>query len=468
MATSLPEKIDKYSIHSVLGQGAMGVVYKGYDKEIDRYVAVKVLHHHLLTEDMGEELEQRFKHEVKAAAKCLHKNIVTIFNCGFYDGSPYMVMEYIKGVDLRMVLKSRQKFSPAQVIGMISHVLDALHAAHEMGIVHRDIKPANILLLDNGEVKVTDFGVARIDESDLTQIGDVIGTPSYMSPEAKAGASVDNRSDLYSVALVLFELLTLKRLKSVQINSESLSEPLEQLDLSGSQQLKLLKVLTKALENNPELRYQTALQLSKALVDTLEVSIDNYQQADALAETVIQLRSTIKPGSVTGSYGQLTTSNISQLTVEDLSIVEKSLTKYLGPVAKMLVKKQAKKDTTMVQLLNSLSRHIPSTKEREGFMLSLESSGVLKTGNSRTGSQVQNSMNSQGSSKNSPKLSLSCEEVDKLTKQLIVFLGPIAKHVITSTLKKATTRDELNEMLADKIPDRKQRQLFLNSQKNKV
>ncbi|MCK5120405.1 MAG: serine/threonine protein kinase, partial [Methylococcales bacterium] len=214
MLTNQPKKIDKYSIHSVLGHGAMGVVYKGYDKEIDRHVAIKVLHPHLLSGEMGDELEQRFKNEVKAAAKCLHPNIVTIFDCGVSNGSPYMVMEYVQGIDLREILKSQQKFSLAQTIGMTCNVLDALYAAHEMGIVHRDIKPANILLLDTGVVKVTDFGVARIDSSDLTQIGDVIGTPSYMSPEAKAGALVDNRSDLYSAALVLFELLTFKRLKS--------------------------------------------------------------------------------------------------------------------------------------------------------------------------------------------------------------------------------------------------------------
>lgn len=464
MLTDQPKKIDKYSIHSVLGHGAMGVVYKGYDKEIDRHVAIKVLHPHLLSGEMGDELEQRFKNEVKAAAKCLHPNIVTIFDCGVSNGSPYMVMEYVQGIDLREILKSQQKFSLAQTIGMTCNVLDALYAAHEMGIVHRDIKPANILLLDTGVVKVTDFGVARIDSSDLTQIGDVIGTPSYMSPEAKAGALVDNRSDLYSAALVLFELLTFKRLKSTQINTETLAEALEQLELSNPQKHQLINFFNKALETNPGHRYQTALQQSKALAEILEVSIDSYQQADALAETVIQLRSSIKPALESDNSNPLTSSNLSQHTSSDLSIVEKSLTKYLGPIATVLVKKQAKKNTTMDQLLSSLSNHIPSTKEREDFMLSLESSGILKTGNSRAESQVQSSLYSQSSSNTNQKLFLSERDIEKLTTELIIYLGPVAKHMIKSAQKKASTREQLTTILADKIPDLKQRQCFLDNQ----
>mgnify|MGYP000367810375 CR=1 FL=1 len=459
MLTNHPKKIDKYAIDSILGHGAMGVVYKGYDKEIDRHVAIKVLHPHLLSGDMGDELEQRFKHEVKAAAKCLHQNIVTIFGCGTCNGSPYMVMEYVQGIDLGELLKSGQKFSLAQTIGMTCNVLDALYAAHEMGIVHRDIKPANILLLDTGIVKVTDFGVARIDNSDLTQIGDVIGTPSYMSPEAKSGAIVDNRSDLYSTALVIFELLTLRRLRLTQINTDTLSESLNQLELSNLQKEKLITVFNKALESKPEQRYQTALQLSKALTEILDVSIDTYQQADTLAETVIQLRHSIKPTLDTNNFSQLTPSNLSQYHSSDLSIVEKSLTKYIGPIATVLVKKQAKKNTSMDQLLSSLSKHIPSIKEQENFILSLEASGISKNSNIETKSQTQDS---QPSSNNTQKLFLSEQDIDKLTKELIVYLGPIAKRMIKSALKKASTLEELNAILAEKIPDPKQRQHFLD------
>jgi len=472
MSFNHPKNIDKYTILSILGHGAMGVVYKGYDKEIDRHVAIKVLHAHLLSGEMGEEFVQRFKHEVKAAAKCLHQNIVTIFNCGQNNGSPYMVMEFVQGIDLREILKSQKKFTLSQTIGMVCNVLDALFAAHEMGIIHRDIKPANILLLDNGIVKVTDFGVARIDDSDLTQVGDVIGTPSYMSPEAKMGALVDNRSDLYSVSLVLFELLTLKSLRTANINASILSEALEPLDISNSQKENLITFLNKALSSSPDHRYQTALEQSKALAEILDESINNYMQADELAETVIQLRSTIKPLSNQESSSLLSASNHpqhSQYRPADLSIVEKMLTRHLGPIATVLVKKQAHKNDTMGQLLSSLSRHIPSSKERESFMHSMESSGILKNSVSQISSQSHISQHSQSTSgqsasKKNQKVSLSEQELEKLTKALIVYLGPVAKHIIKSALKKASTYEELCVILANKIPDSKQRQQFLDNQ----
>ncbi|MCK5120404.1 MAG: hypothetical protein KAQ91_00400, partial [Methylococcales bacterium] len=230
------------------------------------------------------------------------------------------------------------------------------------------------------------------------------------------------------------------------------------------QKHQLINFFNKALETNPGHRYQTALQQSKALAEILEVSIDSYQQADALAETVIQLRSSIKPALESDNSNPLTSSNLSQHTSSDLSIVEKSLTKYLGPIATVLVKKQAKKNTTMDQLLSSLSNHIPSTKEREDFMLSLESSGILKTGNSRAESQVQSSLYSQSSSNTNQKLFLSERDIEKLTTELIIYLGPVAKHMIKSAQKKASTREQLTTILADKIPDLKQRQCFLDNQ----
>ena len=461
MSLSHPKSIDKYNILTILGHGAMGIVYKGYDQEIDRHVAIKVLHPHLITGEMGDEYVERFKHEVKAAAKCLHQNIVTIFNCGETSGTPYMVMEYVQGIDLREILKSRQQFTLTQTIGMICHVLDALFAAHEMGIVHRDIKPANILLLDNGTVKVTDFGVARIDDSDLTQVGDVIGTPSYMSPEAKAGALVDHRSDLYSVALVLLELLTLKSIRNTKISTGMIIEAIDPLEISGSQREKLISFLEKALAFNPEQRFQTALEQSKALADVLETTIDNYQQADALAETVIQLKSAIKPASDEQDISQLSSSNVSQHRPADLSIVEKALTRHLGPIATVLVKKQAHKNASMEQLLSSLSMHIPSEKERNKFMLSLESSGILKHDQSQL--TDHGSQSSKSGSSNHQKFILSEQELEKLTKELVIYIGPVAKHMIKSAMKKASTYQELCDILANKIPDSKQRQSFLNN-----
>ncbi len=459
-SSDYPQKIDKYKIQSILGQGAMGVVYKGYDSEIDRFVAIKVLHKHLLDGDMADELEQRFKHEVKAAAKCLHQNIVTVFDCGMCHERPYMVMEYVQGVDLRIMLKSGYSFTYNQAIEIVSKTLDALYAAHQLGVVHRDIKPANILLLENGVVKVTDFGVARIDSSDLTQIGDVIGTPSYMSPEANRGAQVDGRSDLYSAALVLLELLTHKRIKPSEIHASAINSSLQKLPLTALQKDHLSQTLVKALSSNPSERFQTAVEFSKALL-SIQISTEApYQQSHELAETIIQLRTKLpKEHPVQTENSQL--SCLSQLNKDELSLVEKSLTQFIGPIAKVMLKKQAKNSPNIVHLLDSLASHISSVKDRNAFIKSIQSTGFFK----KEATSISNiSAAKAGTSQPSIsaiKLKLKDNELAQLTSELTRYLGPVAKHMIKKNLKHCSCLEELHLSLADKIPDEKQRTQFL-------
>lgn len=389
-----PQQLGKYRLDSLLGQGAMGSVYKGFDTEIDREVAIKILHAHLLAGELGEELKQRFVHEVKAAARCQHPNIVTVFDYGLSDESPYMVMEYVKGVDLQIFLRSGHLIPANQAINMVLKVLDALHAAHAMGVVHRDIKPANIMLLDNGQVKVTDFGVVRIDSSELTQIGDVMGTPCYMSPEAHDGGMITHLSDLYTTALVLLELLIKKRLKLLQINPETIQAELTQQNLEPQLIQNLVEVLGIALQIKPKQRYQDALSFYKGLSTCVDMAADYHQLTDDLATTVLKLQSNISDATVlapTPTSNQSSKSkrsetsllmNQSALLKSQLNVVERSLTSYVGAVAKMLVKKQAHKTEDLEQLLDSLIEYIPSLEERKKFIASLETSGIRKGENS--------------------------------------------------------------------------------------
>lgn len=181
------KQISKYQILETIGKGAMGAVYKGRDEVIDRIVAVKVIHPHLMDDGAGGDLKARFQQEAKAAARCLHQNIVTVFDYGVSDETPFMVMEFVEGLDLKSLLRMSGAISVHQSLEIIIQVLDALSYAHANGVVHRDIKPANVIVLDSGQVKVADFGVARIDSSELTNAGDMIGTPNYMSPEGLRG-----------------------------------------------------------------------------------------------------------------------------------------------------------------------------------------------------------------------------------------------------------------------------------------
>ena len=208
---NIPERIGRFKILSMLGRGAMGVVYLGHDEEIDRLVAVKLIRADLLDTDEREGYLGRFRNEAKIAGRCIHANIVGLYDYAMHEGNPYLVMEYVNGVGLQQAFPRGSKRSVEEVIGIALQVLDALHYAHDRGIVHRDIKPANILMLPNGTVKITDFGISRLTSMELTATPLLIGTPSYMSPEQCIGSALDGRNDLFSLGCVLYELIAGER-----------------------------------------------------------------------------------------------------------------------------------------------------------------------------------------------------------------------------------------------------------------
>lgn len=202
------EKIGKYRIEGTLGHGAMGVVYRGMDDSLQRPVAIKTIHAHLLGDQFGEQLLQRFKTEALAAARCQHNNIVTVYDFGQHEGMPYIAMEFVKGRGLDDVLKETDGALPLKRINtLLMGICRGLHFAHQQGIVHRDMKPANVMVMDGDAVKIADFGIARIPTSDLTQIGSQLGTPSYMPPEQREGVEVDQRADIFALGVIIFELL---------------------------------------------------------------------------------------------------------------------------------------------------------------------------------------------------------------------------------------------------------------------
>jgi len=199
--------LGRYEILSELGQGAMGTVYLGKDPKINREVAVKTLRYEEVPNQL-EEVKARFFREAEAAGKLAHPNIVTIFDVGEDHDTAYIAMELLNGEDLSNYCLKGNLLPVERVLGIISSVAEALSYAHSQKVVHRDIKPANIILLENDQVKVADFGIARVMDISKTQTGVVFGTPAYMSPEQIAGKKVDGRSDLFSLGVVFYELLT--------------------------------------------------------------------------------------------------------------------------------------------------------------------------------------------------------------------------------------------------------------------
>ena len=201
------ERLGRYEITGELGRGAMGVVYKARDPLIDRTVAIKTVALDLSTEE-SEAFMHRFYSEAKAAGRLNHSNLVTIHDVGESNGVAYIAMEFLQGRSLREILDSGVVLPPEKIADIVAQVADGLAFAHENGIVHRDIKPANIMVLDNGRVKIMDFGIAHLPTGSRTWAGTLLGSPKYMAPERIAGKQVDGRADIFSLGAVLYEMLT--------------------------------------------------------------------------------------------------------------------------------------------------------------------------------------------------------------------------------------------------------------------
>ena len=201
-------QLGRYEVMSELGQGAMGVVYKARDPLIDRVVAIKTINLGLAQEEK-EEYEGRFYQEARAAGRLNHPNIVTIYDVGKSGDIAYIAMEFLQGCELRDLMREHDKLPVDQVLDMVAQVASGLAYAHEHEIVHRDIKPSNIMVIRDGHVKITDFGIARMASSAVrTQTGMVLGSPKYMSPEQVLGTAIDQRSDIFSLGVMLYEMLT--------------------------------------------------------------------------------------------------------------------------------------------------------------------------------------------------------------------------------------------------------------------
>lgn len=265
------KQLGRYVVEKVLGRGAMGVVYLARDPVIGRQVALKTLALPAESEE-AEEFRQRFLREAQAAGRLSHPSIVTVFDAGVDEstGLSYMAMEFIEGRSLKDLLRSGQPFTYSEVARIGTALAGGLDYAHSKGVVHRDIKPANIIITPQGVVKITDFGVARLESSNLTATGQFIGTPNYMSPEQVTGSELDGRSDLFSLGVVLFELLTGGRPFVAQTLTEVTYKIVHDPAPIPSQVRRGLPpafnpIVLKLLEKDPEKRYARGHDVARAL-----------------------------------------------------------------------------------------------------------------------------------------------------------------------------------------------------------
>jgi serine/threonine protein kinase len=270
---AVPRKtLGRFELLRVLGKGAMGIVYEGRDPKLGRTVAIKtILRSAILDEEEAREYAARFMREAQAVARLTHPNIVGVYDFGEEDDISYIVMEFIRGRELKDYLDNSHRFEFPTAIRIMTELLDALGYAHQEGVIHRDIKPANIMLDASFRVKLTDFGVARITESaERTQMGTMVGTPSYMSPEQIRGESIDNRTDLFAAGVILYQLMTGQKpfggAGTWTIYKQILEEdPRRPTELNTGLPAAIDRIVLRALAKKKDDRYRNSQQFSHAL-----------------------------------------------------------------------------------------------------------------------------------------------------------------------------------------------------------
>ena len=260
------QNIGRYELVEKLGQGGMGAVYRARDTLLERTVAVKVIS---TTIDQNDELRERFFREARAAGQLSHKNIITIHDLGEHEGQPYLAMEYLQGQDLLARMAAPQRMSLRRRVEIATEICEGLEFAHAHGVVHRDIKPANIFITDSGGVKILDFGLARLVTSELTRSNMMMGTVNYMAPEQVRGERIDHRADIFSTAVVIYELLSGRRAFDSDSFAATLYKILQEVPEALQQidpmiPIELVRIVDRALAKGRDERYQ---QMSEMLLD---------------------------------------------------------------------------------------------------------------------------------------------------------------------------------------------------------
>ncbi len=317
------QKLGRYEVAEVLGQGAMGIVYKGIDPKIGRTVALKTLKTTgEIPADQLSEFKRRFSQEAQSAGRLAHPNIVTIYDVGEEEGLAYIAMEFIKGKALDEYIAEKHAFTIDQIVSIMTQICEGLGYAHKNGVIHRDIKPANIVLTDDKVAKITDFGIAKITSMSATQSGVVVGTPSYMSPEQITGKGVDNRSDIFSIGAVFYELLTHEKafpgdnITTVMYRVVH-ENPAPVTSINMAVPTQFTPILLKAMAKNPADRYPDAETMSK--------DIQNYKAFTAMQSGATQVFRPDSAGTVmmTGAadVGAVTSGGMLQSAVKNKKLL---------------------------------------------------------------------------------------------------------------------------------------------------
>ncbi len=455
MRDDLPLRIGSYPIRSVIGTGSMGVVYLGHDPVIGRPVAVKTIQRHLLEAGaVQHNAAARFRVEAQAAGRLNHRNIVSVYQFGEDEDCAYIVMEYVHGHSLGEYLRRPGRMAKADVLCLMFQLLDALHYAHESGVVHRDIKPANLMVDRDGRLKITDFGIARTESSQATRVNTVIGSPGYMAPEQYTGGVVDRRVDVFSAGVLLYQMLAGSRPFSgadETIMYQIVYGRHESLALrTGDPALAVFEpILDGALSKLPGQRFSTALEFREALKAVADAPVAELLTADRVlplqAVQEMPAASTARdpasnPDGAEGKPSQFPVPTGWDETA--LASLERELTRIVGPVAKVLVRRAARGQTDLSLVRQLVASAIDDFSARERFLAAGGPQAANSLGRAGPASGFADTKPSVPREFDRPRVRLSPEDVDKAAAAMARTLGPIALVLAKRCAEGADTREQ--------------------------
>jgi serine/threonine-protein kinase len=475
------DKLGRYEVTEVLGKGAMGVVYKAFDPNIRRTVALKTIRKELIDDDdRAATMLARFKNEAQAAGRLSHPGIVAVYEYGEERELAYIAMEYVQGNPLREYFNRGTRFEDRDAVSIMAQLLDALAYAHEQGVYHRDVKPANLIVMTNGRLKVADFGIARIDSSNLTQIGAIMGTPGYMAPEQYAGSDVDWRADVFSAGVVFYQLLT--GVKPFAGSAESIAYKVcyetpptpSQVDPERIQS-KYDTVVMRAMAKKPEARFPTAQSFRTALLTAYAAPVSPTVSEETVITEIIPTTIRIEPTSPSASSGAPSKSHASDSSPTPakttqpppgwdpavLKSVEGHLARFVGPVAKVMVKRAGLQTTELDALYGILAENLVTDAERKGFLATRAQVSGAPPPKAQPGARTGTVEASTLLAARLAGAQLTPELVAAATQKLTAHVGPIAKVVVKKAALQATTAQQFYTLLADSLPTESERVRFL-------
>ena len=497
---AVPERLGKYPVTGVIGRGAMGVVYQGYDPVIKRPVALKTIRRELIDDETNtEELAGRFRKEAQAAGTLNHPGIVSIYEYGEDQGHAFIAMEFVEGNTLREYFNRGTRFNEADTVSIMSQLLDAMDYAHNHAVWHRDIKPANIIIMKDGHVKLTDFGIARIESTDRTQTNLLMGTPGFISPEQYLGQPFDHRVDIFAAGVVFYQLLTgqaaFRGAPEAIMHSVCYNDP-EPPSQTGARP-EFDHIAARALMKRPEDRYPTAGAFRSML---LEEYAEPVTQAVDEATIIWQpQRASAPKGSATGlsgggslgagspsmgtprsgtprtgssatdsqgSFGTPTPTFPTGWDPVTLTNVESELAKFMGPIAKVLVRRAAHDHADIDSLVASVAEKLSNPGEHEKFVaavvgrlgLRIHFQSGTAPGNSGGVASLGKVSTLGGVATESP---VTVDEIDRVAQVLTTYLGPIARIVAKRAADCPMSRHDFCLKVAEQISNDADRKRFL-------